>query len=366
MPPVILKEKKFTDNLSQIKTVIAKTRSWLGGTEAKLILGTLGNFPMTQAISACLAEVNLSPFLDACGIGVKNDFNDTRNFVKLLNLLKENGYITEAFAEEIGKNYPNPYFSSDGVINLFERGGPILSPDILETLSTSSLPVSSFGNLSPVTNFTPHFFRTSSERAISFFESPAFLRHSPTPNLNFTGDMTSSSNSSNFSSRSVTPSVFKIAEISLKKEALNGTQKNLIEGTLSFPLEDIAALESSEATKALNAIIQEHISLEEIAYFQAKDVWSSIKMIRDILSHPCPQNRTESYPYFGTPSNPNNIVYKNSSGNAAEEPKGLLCLTAKNDVTAPAVTKEAVVDYIHSLIYDAIKKQEEIRTLSLD
>lgn len=149
--------------------------------------------------------------------------------------------------------------------------------------------------------------------------------------------------------------------------ALNGTQKNIIEGTLNFYIEDVVGFESIDieiAKSGLQAMLSTTISEEQRKRFVAADIWESISAVRTIISHPCPQNRTENYPYFGTPQDPNIIVYKNEAGKAAFEPKGLLGLTSRNDKTAPAVTKEAVVKYITQLVEPEIKKMEnEIRRL---
>src|ERR1044072_2207805 len=109
-----------------------------------------------------------------------------------------------------------------------------------------------------------------------------------------------------------------------KIQALNGTQKNIIEGTLNFYLDDIAKLEPKAAIRALSAITQANLSHVDEELFEKYDVLSSINTIREILEHPCPQNRTENYPYFGPSEDPNVIVYKDKHGKAAYEPKGML------------------------------------------
>ena len=142
------------------------------------------------------------------------------------------------------------------------------------------------------------------------------------------------------------------------KVALNGTQRNIIEGLLKDYIDDILALNQSDAIKALQAVIAENVLAEEKALFEKQDIWADVAFIREILTHPCPQNRAVSYPYFGAPSDPSMVVYKDSDGNVAFEQKGLLGLTARNDSTAPPVSKEAVVIYIHELVNTAIAQKK--------
>jgi hypothetical protein len=139
---------------------------------------------------------------------------------------------------------------------------------------------------------------------------------------------------------------------------LNGTQKNIIEATLSFNFELIAELEPAVAIKALKAMTVPMMSETDIALFKQKEVLGLIEMVRDILKHDCPQNRTENYPYFELPRDTNMVVYKDSNGRAAIEQKGLLSLTARNDTTAFDVIRESVVQYIHKLIAGALYEQQ--------
>lgn len=181
--------------------------------------------------------------------------------------------------------------------------------------------------------------------------------------------------------------ILKEAQTYLNKDAfnfifLNGTQKNIIEGTLKFIFDDIASSLTTppQAIKALNAILSSTLTNEEIENFKEKNVWESIKQIRDILVHPCPQNRNQgnaSAYWHGVlkgrdPASPeeisgcqtgvsNGIVYYYKEGFGSQiltEPQGVLGLTSRNDKTAPAVTKEAVVYYINQLIQNEIKQYQ--------
>lgn len=131
----------------------------------------------------------------------------------------------------------------------------------------------------------------------------------------------------------------------MQRNDLNSTQKQMIEAILKFYLDDINALEPQAAINALQVLFDPSFSAEDID----ASVLDSVEDIRRILFHPCPQNRVENYPYFGPPSDPNIVVYKNVNGDKAFEQKGLLNLTGYNDTTAQPVTREAVVDYIYEL-----------------
>lgn len=137
----------------------------------------------------------------------------------------------------------------------------------------------------------------------------------------------------------------------IENTSINETQKNIIEATLSLYLDEIRSLPPIDALDALLAINRKEISLNEIEEFKQKNIWECIEFIRTIIFHPCPQNRTESYPYFDQSSlSPNTIVYKDHEGKPAFESKGLLSLTARNDNTASPITKEATLDYINKLV----------------
>lgn len=111
---------------------------------------------------------------------------------------------------------------------------------------------------------------------------------------------------------------------------LNGTQKNIIEGTLSFIFSELEDVQPSHALRILAAMIAPNLSVHEIVDFKAEGYWEGIiEVVRAILSHPCPQN------------------------------KGFLNLTARNDNTASPVTKDAVVQYLHHLIQQETQKYVE-------
>lgn len=144
----------------------------------------------------------------------------------------------------------------------------------------------------------------------------------------------------------------------IELRAINETQEYITRVVLDSYLDDILACEPDVAINALNMILAPVAPTgEEMLTFKQCDIASNIYTVRAIMDHPCPQNRTTSYPYFGAPSDPNMVVYKNDQGDPEFEPRGLLGLTARNDNTALTVTKEAVVAYIRKYINEAIRLQ---------
>lgn len=208
-------------------------------------------------------------------------------------------------------------------------------------------------------------------------------------------------------------------EITAQPASLNGGQKNTIEGTIKFYLDDIQETERSEplnpyqAINALKVMISDKpLSSDEYDAFAKQDVLGSITTMKEILAHPCPQNRAGSYPYvdqqegfsiFHVDSHDCDklidkeatmktrrashgvfkfdVVYKNGRVVKADdvislfktdidgfivdwdfvgkEPAGKLSLTNLEDDQTPAVTKNATIDYIELLIKQAIKIQQE-------
>jgi hypothetical protein len=179
--------------------------------------------------------------------------------------------------------------------------------------------------------------------------------------------------------------------------SLNVTQKNIIEATIKFPLDDIVDTldQNNDLTlKALNAVLAKKIAEGDIQIFNAKEinVWDSMKQIRDILFHPCPQNRNTSYPYVAketgfsmfkmdrvniqSVTHRGDIVLKNGrvifnihiirndltrdDYIIAKEENGLLGLTGREDNQTPPVTKESVIAYIQQMVCQEIDKQQKI------
>jgi hypothetical protein len=179
------------------------------------------------------------------------------------------------------------------------------------------------------------------------------------------------------------------------KEALNVTQKNILEGMFKFIFDSIANLKPKDAIKALKSMSESNISQKDIIIFKQQDVWGEVEQIHKIFVHPCPQNRAESYPYVGQvvncaayhicdvnfkelidsgKSTTNKVYFKN--GRVVEqreiirylprnqdfiglEPEGLLSLTAQEDSRTPSVTKEAVINYIKNLMNQEISYHDD-------
>jgi len=81
-----------------------------------------------------------------------------------------------------------------------------------------------------------------------------------------------------------------------RRHHINEAQKALIQNFLQIPLEiiteDTFEKEPDNAILALKAMKSlKDIPTEVKALFEIRDVWTSILQVREILAHPCPQNR---------------------------------------------------------------------------
>lgn len=130
---------------------------------------------------------------------------------------------------------------------------------------------------------------------------------------------------------------------------LNGAQKNIIEGILSFPFDSISELLSrEEKLRALELMMKPRLSEDDKKFLKAVDMVAVIGQVRDILAHPYPQNRAQGYSSdIAVPAG--HVSYRTPTG-FASEPQGLLGLTARVDGTHSAPTKEQVCQYIAKLI----------------
>jgi hypothetical protein len=164
-------------------------------------------------------------------------------------------------------------------------------------------------------------------------------------------------------------------------EALNGTQKNLIEGACKYYFESIDTLAIHERVKALKAIMADVISPEDEAYFKSKNVWSDIELMRNILSHPCPHHKNVgdysaavADDFFASRGSEDlslgikkgKVYYYGEESEVRCEQPGLLGLTGRNDSTAPSVTKNSVVNYMHNLIHLAILENHRLMGITKD
>jgi ankyrin repeat protein len=147
------------------------------------------------------------------------------------------------------------------------------------------------------------------------------------------------------------------------RHELNDTQKYILKTYFMSIAEYLTDFEPLLAIKILKAMLAPQLSKHEIERYQALELWESIQQIRSIFSHPAPQNRSESYPYYQAPKEADMVVYKNEQGVAAIEVKGLLGLSARNDSTSPPVTKESVVNYLTDLIQEQIETHAKLNEM---
>jgi hypothetical protein len=154
-------------------------------------------------------------------------------------------------------------------------------------------------------------------------------------------------------------------------EALNETQKTIIAAWLKYPLKDIVSSLKEfpfQIVYALQELLLNYLREKDIL----KPVWSSFEEIQQILLHSCPQNRrvgdpaAAHYQLDGITRDEQGVEWVHywtvdDSGNSitASERRGLLGLTAKNNETAPPVTKQAVIDYIKRLVGKVSTKAEQ-------
>lgn len=132
----------------------------------------------------------------------------------------------------------------------------------------------------------------------------------------------------------------------IKQSGLNQSQKVRIKNYLQAVLfKEFISISPSNAVKALNAIF---LPEKEFKAFTAKDiVLEGVKIVRVILSHDCPQNRSTGLKR----KNSNYIGYEEFPGAVIkEEKKGLLNLTPLNDGYTPPVDREVVINYIALIV----------------
>ncbi|MDP1608480.1 MAG: hypothetical protein Q8L98_04095 [Chlamydiales bacterium] len=154
-----------------------------------------------------------------------------------------------------------------------------------------------------------------------------------------------------------------------RQEAINGTQKSIIEGTLIDILDHFQSMPSAVvALEAIQLIDKNELDEIERLFLKKHDLLDDIEFLRKIFQHPCPQNRAMGdYTAIDKPegiSEGQVYFWKNGFGTGVlSEPQGLLGLTARNDGTALPITKEATVQYIRTLIdREKTKLEERIKT----
>ncbi|MBA3286376.1 MAG: hypothetical protein H0U27_15130 [Nitrosopumilus sp.] len=154
---------------------------------------------------------------------------------------------------------------------------------------------------------------------------------------------------------------------------INKTQLNLLEailisdeGMLNQLKDGVAETTSLLAFKALENLITDTefrkrylFSQKNLTLFKSAGILETVNQIRDIILHPAPQNRNEDYPYFGADADPSYVIYKNPEGNPAKELRGLLSLSAKNDIVTPPIDKKAVIDFLLNCLRNEISQLEK-------
>lgn len=112
---------------------------------------------------------------------------------------------------------------------------------------------------------------------------------------------------------------------------LTPLDKQNIDGIISYQLDAIVEsgqkIDPNFTIKALDAITAKVLLEEDVTLFKRHDILDSICQIREILNHPCPQNRRENYPYFAPSTYPWVVIYKDKNNKPAREFRGLLGLT---------------------------------------
>lgn len=165
----------------------------------------------------------------------------------------------------------------------------------------------------------------------------------------------------------------------LRCNHINGTQQNIIEGTISFYLNNITTAfkdDPKNAILAFNAMMSENVSEETRnlltnAEDDTKNVWEdTVLAIRGFLAHPYPQNRRMGNPAFGEEGDDGvrmidevPTVFWETNGEEQHEPQGIFGLNTQNVEFEHSVTREAVVKTIHDLIKAEIINQERILKL---
>lgn len=164
-----------------------------------------------------------------------------------------------------------------------------------------------------------------------------------------------------------------------QKPELNGVQINLLEGFFENTFPDLKDANEAILDSLKRAITEEKLQEGDKEILEAVDMFYEINSIREVLFHPCPQNRrtgdqtaVDSKFLFSGQEAPEDGVlrgdvfywakgdFRTPGSEKGHERQGLLGLTARNDDTANPVTRRAVVDFIGELANKKImaKKSE--------
>jgi hypothetical protein len=244
------------------------------------------------------------------------------NIKKSLDRLHEKSLITHAFYHTLVEQFPKAY------------GG---------TLNLSSMTITQLTNVNPLESI---FTLGISQLSTSLVLRDNSIRIEP---LGIADEVETLLIDFTFIDPSYEPRI--------QPKAINGTQKNIIEGALSYIFEDIQRIHpASDALKVVELISKKNeLTKKEKAFLKKCDCLDSVKFVRTILEHPYPQNRAigDATTNEGVEGVKDGRVYywKNGFGTGVKsEPQGLLGLSARNDETALPITREAAIDYINELI----------------
>jgi hypothetical protein len=173
-----------------------------------------------------------------------------------------------------------------------------------------------------------------------------------------------------------------------QSEFLNDAQRHVLSGTLKYAIEEIMdVLNPILISAAFNAILTGSIPRDLKDALKEKEVWLSIVILRNILSHPCPQNRRigdanalsriflqNSYTLNAAAIREaeegvynKRVYYYNEAGDVITEDIGVFGLTRLNNLQlSQPVTQEAVQAFILHSIDIAKRKYLDITNYNSD
>lgn len=166
---------------------------------------------------------------------------------------------------------------------------------------------------------------------------------------------------------------FRFVFFQATPERLRPDQKLIIEAYLKFRVDTIKnALDYKTAIKAIKALTSKNLPLLASQQIKNDKVLLLIRDFRKILKHPCPQNRSKGNAraaadraellygkkfhsdYFTNGLSAGWVYYYDEQATVAFEPQGILSLTRFNELDAPRVTREAVLEYLRELTREAV------------
>lgn len=141
---------------------------------------------------------------------------------------------------------------------------------------------------------------------------------------------------------------------------LNGTQINILDGTIDFPISSILELENIEhRIHVFNCILADILTEQQSSDLTSLNILEEVNEIRRILEHPYPQNRRINYPYYDPPRDSNIVIFQVRYSDGVDRPgteqRGLLGLTARCDSTFAPPSREHVVAHIRMRINQQIE-----------